>query len=54
MSMQFNSLHVEMNNASKDGGFGVDVKSDTQVNAMNPQREYMSSHATLPMPLDPL
>lgn len=53
MSMQFNSLHVEMNNASKDGGSGVGVKSDAQVNAMNPQRECMSSHAILPMPLDP-
>lgn len=54
MSMQFNSLCVEMNNASKDSGFGVYVKSDTQVNALNPQREYMSSHATLLIPLDPL
>lgn len=54
MSVQFNSLHVEMHNASKDGGFGVNAKSNTQVNAINPQREYMSSHATLPRPLDPL
>lgn len=37
MSMQFNSLRVKINNVAKDSGVSVYVKSDTQVNAMNPQ-----------------